>query len=382
MSQDYSSFFEEIEALVPSLIKKYRIPGAAITLINGRDNIWTRSFGFADKGNSIPVCDSTLFQVASISKSLTAWGIMLLVEEGKIDLDEAVDKYLSRWKLPLTRFNNGEVTIRRIMSHTAGLSLNSYLGYNPKDQIPTLIESLSGQADGVKELRVINTPGTKFIYSGGGFTLLQLIIEEVTGESFSSYMEDRILKPLGMYDSTFEWQDNLNDKSSKAYSAFGRLIPSYIYTEKAAAGLISSIRDISKFVEANLNIADNYNGVENLVLSPQSISILHSRVQRNFNSGLGFFNIKLSKNIKIITHMGVNRGWCSRYLFMPEHKKGLAIITNSDAGQNLITDLASLWITREADSLSSYNYKALKLKKSANLEIWLKMKLFKLFSKI
>ena len=147
--------------------------------------------------------DDTLFQAGSISKSLTAWGILHLVDEGRLLLDDPVGKYLTKWKLPNSEFNNNEVTIRRLLSHTAGLSAHKgYLGVAPGN-ILILSRSLCLEKDGLMNQWKLPKPGSETIYSGGGYTILQLVMEEVTGISFDRYMEEQIMKPLGMKSSSF-----------------------------------------------------------------------------------------------------------------------------------------------------------------------------------
>ena len=148
--------------------------------------------------------DDTLFQAGSISKSLTAWGILHLVDEGRLLLDDPVGKYLTKWKLSNSEFNNNEVTIRRLLSHTAGLSPHKgYLGVAPGKHLDSIEESLSGKGWLNEPVEVTNKPGSETIYSGGGYTILQLVIEEVTGIPFDRYMEEQIMKPLGMKSSSF-----------------------------------------------------------------------------------------------------------------------------------------------------------------------------------
>ena len=154
------------------------------------------------------VDSETLFQVASLSKWISAWGVMTLVEAGKLDLDAPVATYLTRWTLPESQFDNSKVTVRRLLSHMAGLTDGlGYAGFAPGAEVQSLEESLTRAADASPEadgrVRVGLAPGTKWQYSGGGYTLLQLVIEETSGEAFESYMQRAVFQPLGMNRSTF-----------------------------------------------------------------------------------------------------------------------------------------------------------------------------------
>ena len=156
-----------------------------------------------------PVDADTLFQGASLSKWATAWGVMALVEEGRLDLDEPVSTYMTRWQLPEGDFDNSGVTVRRLLSHTAGLTDGlGYAGFAAGTPVQTLEESLNRPHSSSPEenhtVRVGFEPGTRFEYSGGGYTILQLLIEEVMGEAFASYMQREVFDPLGMSRTTYE----------------------------------------------------------------------------------------------------------------------------------------------------------------------------------
>ena len=159
----------------------------------------------------MPVTPDTVFQVGSISKPVTAWGVMRLVQQGKLDLDAPVDRYLTRWHLPPSPFDADGVTIRRLLSHSAGLNSQDYSPIATRP-LPSLEQSLSGESGGVNarrgsdDVRITMAPGQQHSYSNGGYTLLQLAIEEVTGEPFARYMQREVLDPLGMTHSSFTWR--------------------------------------------------------------------------------------------------------------------------------------------------------------------------------
>ena len=199
---------------------------------------------------------NTAFQVASLSKWVTAWGIMSLVDQGKLNLDNPINKYLTRWHLPKGEFNNNEVTVRLLLSHTAGLTDGlGYAGFAPGTPIQSLEESLTRASDastGAKsEVKVGIKPGSEWIYSGGGFTLLQLLIEEVSGKSFQNYMTEAIFQPLGMINSTFVWDDTINSNLATFYNEDGSIGTHYRYTSLAATSLYTSLNDMELFVQAH-----------------------------------------------------------------------------------------------------------------------------------
>lgn len=206
---------------------------------------------FASHGH--PVTDQSLFQVASLSKWVTAWGVMRLVQEGRIDLDAPVSRYLTRWRLPHSRYDNDAVTVRRLLSHTAGLTDGlGFLGYAPPQVPPSLEQELTHSADAFPGrsgvIRVGARPGDTWRYSGGGYLILQLLIEEVTHQSFNDYMRGAVLRPLGMTSSTFVDPDP--GRLADVFAADGSAAPRYRFTALSAASLYTSSADMVRFVEA------------------------------------------------------------------------------------------------------------------------------------
>ena len=224
-----------------------------------------------------PVDSETLFQVASLSKWITAWGVMTLVDAGKLDLDRAVDTYLTRWTLPESEFDNDEVTVRRLLSHTAGLTDGlGYAGFAPGVAVQPLEASLTHTADASPgadgRVRVGIAPGTEWRYSGGGYTLLQLLIEEVTGETFESYMQRAVLQPLGMQRSTFVLDANTPNVAT-FYDVDGTEATHYRFTALAAASLYTTAADMTRFIQAHLAGA-NGEPVGRGVLKPETVALM------------------------------------------------------------------------------------------------------------
>ena len=202
-----------------------------------------------------PVDGGSLFQVASMSKWVTSIAVMHLVEQGRIDLDSPVSRYLKRWKLPPSKFNNNDVTVRRVLAHVAGLTDGlGYLGFAPGAKLQSLPESLTRAADAEPGsdgiVRAGIEPGTTWRYSGGGYTMLQMMIEDVTGKSFNGYMRETVLEPLGMMHSTFVDPDLA--QLAEVYDADGRETYYRRFTALAAASLFTSVDDMTRFLQAQL----------------------------------------------------------------------------------------------------------------------------------
>ncbi len=229
--------------------KQHKGNVAFVLIANGR-SVATH---FVSTGK--PVDGDSRFQVASMSKWITAWGVMKLVEAGKLDLDKPVSLYLKRWQLPKGKFDNAGVTVRRLLSHTAGLTDGlGYAGFKPGEPVQTLEASLTQAADASPghdgAVRVGIEPGTEFKYSGGGYTLLQLLVEEVSGQSFNDYMKTRVLEPLGMTRSTFVLDDDAD--VAEFFNHRGKPATHYRFTALAAASLYTTTADMTRFLQAHL----------------------------------------------------------------------------------------------------------------------------------
>lgn len=196
----------------------------------------------------------TVFATASMSKWITAWGVMKLVEEGKLDLDRPVENYLSRWHLPPSQFDNRSVTARRLLSHTAGLTDGLGFGdYRPDESLPSLEQSLTNPRASSAEpvaIAVGIEPGSKWRYSGGGYLLLELLIEEISGESFEAFMSRALFQPLGMTRSGY-YDLGQVENTAKSYDTNGHPTTSYRYASKAATGFNTSAGDLAKLVLAH-----------------------------------------------------------------------------------------------------------------------------------
>ncbi|MEZ5710027.1 MAG: serine hydrolase domain-containing protein [Blastomonas sp.] len=209
-----------------------------------------------------PVAADSIFQVASLSKWVAAMGVMALAEDGAIDLDAPVSRYLKRWQLPPSAFDNDGVTARRLLSHTAGLDDGlGYDGFANEEAVQSLEESLDRAADASPNalesdaegrVRLAADPGSQWKYSGGGYTLLQLLIEEVSGQPFASYMEQRVFAPLGMEDSGYRPGALQRTRIADNFDADGKPQAYRHYSALAATALYTSADDLVRLIQAQL----------------------------------------------------------------------------------------------------------------------------------
>lgn len=197
----------------------------------------------------------TLFAAASMSKFLTAIGVMHLANEGKIDIHQPVNQYLKRWKIPTNEMNADVVTVAQLLSHTSGLTDDLGFGdYKANESLPSLIDTLNAPraSSGTTKIELGNIPGEQWQYSGGGYLVLQLLVEEVTGIRFEQWMQQTIFEPLSMHRSNYQYMATQNNHSG-AYDNQGNPAEIYQYASAGATGLITTANDLARLAIALSN---------------------------------------------------------------------------------------------------------------------------------
>ena len=304
---------------------------------------------------------NTVFQVASLSKWISAFGIMKLVEDGKFDLDAPVSKYLTRWQLPPSDFDNEEVTVRRLLSHTAGLTDGlGYSGFETGTPVQSIEQSLIKASDADEGIsgavHVGIEPGSEFKYSGGGYTLLQLLVEEVSGQSFGSYMEETIFKPLNMVHSTYRWEDSSDFKLAEFYNSDGTKSAHYRYTSLAATSLYTSLSDLEIFFQVFFK-GNNGEPIGRNVLKPETLEMMrepHAKTMGIDIWGLGtVLYATTDGNDFIIGHDGKSTPPINTAVRLnPETGDGIIIL---ETGNPMIaTKLASEWVFWKTEKVDTF----------------------------
>jgi CubicO group peptidase (beta-lactamase class C family) len=345
-------FAEIVASTTPSLLKEFAVSGAAVALIRNGEVTWMQGFGVADDESGRPVTPETVFNVGSISKTVTAWGVLRLVDRGAVDLDRPALTYLKRWRLPASSFDAQGVTVRRLLSHTSGVSAHDYHGSDPDGPLPAIEDSLLGKT-GTGEVRLVAAPGTGFSYSGGNYAILQLLIEELSGQTFSDYMDATVLQPLGMKASGFGWPVRLRADAARAHGLFGEVLPTLRYNELAVAGLATTLRDLARFASAALK-TDAAGLPGRGVLKPETVALMLSPAPatRSANDiygpepayGLGYTVRPQQFAGKVgVGHGGSNRGWESLFQIVPSTGDGIVVLTNGSNGQAVVSSLLCAW---------------------------------------
>ncbi len=257
-----------LESRIRRLMATYDVPGVSVALVQGGEPVWSAAYGLADVEAGRPLTLDTVVRAESISKSVTAWGVMKLVEDGRIGLDDSVFDHVLRLQVRANSLGVEALTVRQLLSHTAGLTMGTLAReYPPGSDVPPLAESLAA------EFGLFAEPGSAFAYSNTGFNLLELLVEEVAGEPFAEYLRREVLVPLGMTESGFEWREEYATRIALGYDLGGRSVPAYVYPEKGSGGLVATVEDLARFVGAGGAGASG-----GAVLSPAAIEQLHSPV--------------------------------------------------------------------------------------------------------
>lgn len=340
-SEDPADFLAFLDETIPGLMQEFEVPGVSVALVEEGVVYAVRGYGVASRITRAPVEHDTGFRVGSISKPLTALGVMRLHEEGKLRLDAPAERYITRWRLPSSEFDPEGVTIRRLLTHSAGLSLDYVAPFGPAEELPTLEAALSGATRGHGDVRVVAEPGSEVRYSGGGYMLIQLVIEEVTGRSFEEYMQEEVLKPLDMVNSTFSWTPAPGPSIATGHDDSGREVPNYRYTGTAAAGLYSTAGDLARFTAAF--VGRPFGGP---VLRPETVQLMTEPAAESSEEGIarGVFFLDRRSGLTVVGHAGSDVGWNAKLLALPERHQGIVVLTNSDRGARLHGEIGCSWI--------------------------------------
>jgi CubicO group peptidase (beta-lactamase class C family) len=349
-----------VELTVEKLMEMFKIPGLSVAVIDDFEIVWAKGYGVAEAGSTTPVTSNTLFQAGSVSKPVAAVGALCLVEQLKFSLDDDVNKRLVSWKVPENEFTKDrKVTLRRILSHSAGLTVHGFKGYDVDESVPSMVQILNGEPPANNlPIRVDSVPGARWRYSGGGLLVAQQLMMDLTGMSFPELMGDLVFSKIGMDQSTFEQplkESRVADAASGTY-ADGKVVHGrwHIYPEMAAAGLWTTPSDLARFA---IEIALSRLGRSNRLLSEAvTREMLKPQVERveefSFGNdkhpdrmGLGFF-LGDKTRPDLFGHIGDDAGFHAILIMYGDSGKGAALMSNSQAGM-LVQDYLIQNIAKE-----------------------------------
>jgi CubicO group peptidase (beta-lactamase class C family) len=315
----------------------YKVPGVSIAIVENGKIKWAKGYGYANTETGTKVNASTLFQAGSISKPLAALSALKLFENDSLDLNKDVNYYLKKWQIPENKFTETEkVTLEKLLTHTAGMTVHGFPGYQQTDKFPEIIDVLNGNGNTGK-IVVDTIPGSIWRYSGGGYTVMEKVVEDVSGLSLDDYMSKNILLPIGMKNSTYqqpiakEFQNNI----SAAYDGNGELIKGLWnnYPEQAAAGLWTTPSDLAMYC---MEIQDIVQGKKNGVLTKETVDKMLTKHKNDWGLGPSLQN---EKDSLIFGHGGKNAGFTNDMKAYVYQGNAIIVMTNADNGSKLISEI-------------------------------------------
>lgn len=303
------------------------IPGLSVAFAANGEIEWARAYGDADKSQNRRMTTDTYLLAGSISKPVAAIRALQLVEDGVFDLDENINTYLTSWQLPDNEFTLTEkVTLRRILTHTAGLTVWGFPGYDEGDEIPSVVDVLDGKGN-TDPVRVFQEPGKEWMYSGGGYTMMQLAISDTVSSNFQQSLKKNVLDKMGMFGSTFEnpLPDTLRGKAATGYRFDGSEVEGKwpIYPEMAAAGLWTTP---SELIQYGIEIQKIRQSGTDGVLSHQTV--MEMLDAESDTHGLG-----PSVQEYTFGHGGADEGFRAQLFAWKDLPYAVVVMANSDNGK-------------------------------------------------
>ena len=328
-----------IQYTIAERMRTFRIPAVSIAVVNNGKLEWAKAYGYLSADSTQNADTQTLFQAASISKPIAALGALKLVEQGKLGLDTDINQYLKNWKIKPSPFTaEKSVTLRGLLSHTAGLTVHGFGGYSKGKSLPTTIQILNGEKPANSPAVVSDTtPGVRWKYSGGGYVVMQQAVEDITGEAFPALMQKTVLTPIGMSHSTYEQPlpESRWKNASIAHFGNGKKIPGdwHTYPEMAPAGLWTTPSDLAAYI---IEVQQSLKGKANHVLSESMTKDMLTKQLGNQGLGPG---LTQKNDVLAFGHGGSNAGYKCQFYALTNTGQGVVIMTNSDRGMDLISEL-------------------------------------------
>ena len=325
----------------------YHTPGVSIAVINDFEVEWAQGFGLADVRSRSKITTKTLFQAGSISKPIFALAVMRLVQEGRLDLDQDIHHYLSAWRVPANEGWQPRITLRQLLSHTAGLTVHGFPGYQASEKLPTVTQILNGEIPAnTPRVEVNILPGTQFRYSGGGTTVAQQVLVDLLKKPFPQIMRELVLAPLGATNSTYEqplpksWAKRA--ATAHPWKGFPLKGKFHTYPEMAAAGLWTTATDLATIGVELLKVLHDRKASE--LLTKETIEAM-LRPQLDYQKagegeyvGLGFFCKGKDDGFQF-GHGGWDEGFVADMRVYKHIGKGAVVMVNSNEGYPLLDEL-------------------------------------------
>ncbi len=316
----------------------YHTPGCSIAVIKDGKIDWAASFGVRRMSTGEPVTPNILFQAGSVSKPTFALAVMRLYEQGLLDIDADVNTYLKSWKVPDFGGISPRITLRQILGHVAGLTVNGFLGYLQTQKIPTVPQILDGKEPANSPaVRVDILPGTQFRYSGGGTTVAQLAVTDLLERELPDIMQELVLGPVGMEKSGYfqPLPESLRAQAATGHPFNCTEIAGgwHVHPELAAAGLWTTPTELAHLGIHLQNCLAGKAGI----LTKESMEIMTTPYIES-NMGVGYFTEGIGENARF-GHTGWNEGYVTKFLMYKYKGLGVVIMLNSNEGKDLMLEI-------------------------------------------
>ena len=336
---DYQQIAAKLQPFIQHELDDKQLPALSIALVDDQQIVWAQGFGFADPARKIPATAETVYRVGSVSKLFTDIAIMQQVEQGKLDLDAPITRYLPEFH-PVNPFNSQPITLRELMSHRAGLLREPPVGHYFDPSEPSLkatVTSLAGTT-------LVYPPGARTKYSNGGIAAVGYVLERQADHPFIEIVRDAVLKPMGLQSSAFEPTPEIQRNLAKAFiqTYHGKIIdaPTFQLGTSPAGSLYSTVLDLGRFT--SILLAEGRAG-ETQIIQPATLKEMwrpqFPAAKDSASFGLGFRLSSLDGQ-RLVGHGGAIYGFATELEALPDAKLGVVVISTLDSSNSAVTHIA------------------------------------------
>jgi len=316
--------FDAVRDLIRTQMTERQVPSVAVAVARDGRIIWEEAFGWADREKRIAATPHTLYSLASISKPITATGLMILKERGLVDLDRPINDYLGEAKLKVRIGPPEAATVRRVANHTAGLPLHYQFFYeDERYRAPTRDETILRYAN------TVTAPGERWHYSNLGYGILDHVIARVTKQSYRDFMRREVFGPLGLTHMSVDLDEGLESQQAVRYGMDGLPIPFYGFDHPGGSAVYASAHDLARFAMFHLKakLPD-----QKPILSDQSIDEMQQATAdagAGQGYGIGWFTAEYPGGRRSVSHTGGMGGVATSLRLFPSEKLAIVVLTNA-----------------------------------------------------
>ena len=325
--------FGAVRARIEQLVANGEVPSIAVAVAHGGEIVWEEGFGLADRERNVPATEHTPYPLASISKPLTATGLMILVERGLIDLDAPINDYLGEAKLQARVGDAAQATVRRVASHTAGLPLHSQHFYDDEPHRPPPMDETIRRYG-----NLVTAPGERYQYSNLGYGILGYVISRVSGHSYVDFMRQEVFVPLGMDHTSVHVGPGLEEGQAVKYTSEGTVVPPCDSDSPGASAIYSSAHDLVRFAMFHLknDLPDQEAIISDAAIDGMQRPSPETGPTRGWERegsgyGIGWYVGVTEDGLRVVQHSGGTVGVSTVLALVPEKDLAVAVLSNTDS---------------------------------------------------